>query len=422
MDSSQIHHSLSSDQILNGNNTKVYSNGTEYSGTWENGLKVGEGILTKGRDKIRVKTKEGKIYKCIKVLEISKLKYTNITKFPLPSIKVTKFEDHYKEEASDITEYFFIHENGQVLFDGKPCVSCEDFSVNQENLEFFKGRLSDSKPLSPFVLDILAGHFRFIGEISNCIPNGLIKAYANDIVFKGVMKGILFCGRCSIKNQIFKVILDLKLSIWKTPFKVISKVLNFEISMMRSPYCDSFIPDKIGINVDLALAFLPEILEFIHQIDNGLYDIYKRLEDFNLSNLLVSFCLIDKTWNLVEKRHSINECSFDVKRFDADEEKCFRELDNNEIFEGRILNGNLDGFGKYFYSDGSVYAGEFKDNLKDGLGTFKFKDGRVYRGYWKNNLMDGKGYIIAEGFKICGVWKKNKIIQESSCIVYELKK
>jgi hypothetical protein len=45
----------------------------------------------------------------------------------------------------------------------------------------------------------------------------------------------------------------------------------------------------------------------------------------------------------------------------------------------------IQGNGKYHWSDGSTYDGHVSKGLRNGEGTFTSPDGEVYyKGYWKN--------------------------------------
>ena len=96
-----------------------------------------------------------------------------------------------------------------------------------------------------------------------------------------------------------------------------------------------------------------------------------------------------------------------------------REIKNNgEVFEGRFINGKLNGKGIYKYMNNLYigdfinndkhgkgqmitkeynYAGEFKNNKINGYGKISFhncKDGKTeYEGYFKDNIIEGKGVM-----------------------------
>lgn len=63
----------------------------------------------------------------------------------------------------------------------------------------------------------------------------------------------------------------------------------------------------------------------------------------------------------------------------------------NKILKNRYIgewtNGNRNGYGLIFYSNGSRYEGYFTDNIKNGYGMFVFQDGTSYIGRFENDRM-----------------------------------
>ena len=65
-----------------------------------------------------------------------------------------------------------------------------------------------------------------------------------------------------------------------------------------------------------------------------------------------------------------------------------------EVYEGPLVDGLREGFGKLTYRDGSVYEGEFANNLPSGNDeTMVFADGRTYQGTFIAGLMQGYGTL-----------------------------
>ena len=68
--------------------------------------------------------------------------------------------------------------------------------------------------------------------------------------------------------------------------------------------------------------------------------------------------------------------------------KCLR---NGDIYEGRFINGELNGKG-IFKNGKNIYEGEFINGERHGFGDFTTETYH-YKGEFKNNKMDGKGEI-----------------------------
>lgn len=65
-----------------------------------------------------------------------------------------------------------------------------------------------------------------------------------------------------------------------------------------------------------------------------------------------------------------------------------------DLYHGQWKQGKRNGYGEFYYSDGSVYRGEWRNDLKDGTGEMVYATGRVERGTWsadKFTSNDGDG-------------------------------
>ena len=76
----------------------------------------------------------------------------------------------------------------------------------------------------------------------------------------------------------------------------------------------------------------------------------------------------------------------------------------------------MNGQGKMYYTDGSIYEGGFINNIKHGFGTYiwKSKEGQgklYYVGEFKNDVMDGKGKLVSGNNVMEGIWKNGKFIR-----------
>ena len=68
-----------------------------------------------------------------------------------------------------------------------------------------------------------------------------------------------------------------------------------------------------------------------------------------------------------------------------------QKKDSIEKFEGDIVDGLKEGWGKCWYIKGDYYEGNFLKDKKSGEGTYNFKIGYKYQGIWAEGKMNGLG-------------------------------
>eukprot|EP00971_Amphidinium_carterae_P011419 224738-Amphidinium_carterae.1 len=61
----------------------------------------------------------------------------------------------------------------------------------------------------------------------------------------------------------------------------------------------------------------------------------------------------------------------------------------NNRYSGQWCRGQRNGFGTFYYANGSYYRGEWKDHQKHGSGRQTFEDGRFYEGDFAMDQMTG---------------------------------
>lgn len=71
-----------------------------------------------------------------------------------------------------------------------------------------------------------------------------------------------------------------------------------------------------------------------------------------------------------------------------------RNYENGDKYEGEILNGLLNGKGKYTWANGDVYEGDFSNNLMHGKGKIVYVNGNIYEGDFVNGKYEGHGKLI----------------------------
>lgn len=64
-----------------------------------------------------------------------------------------------------------------------------------------------------------------------------------------------------------------------------------------------------------------------------------------------------------------------------------------DVFQGSMKKGKLDGDGRYKWSNGGTYAGELKNGKMHGQGIRTWPNGDRYVGSWKQHQKHGKGTV-----------------------------
>lgn len=411
-------------QNLNGTHTVLYPNHIRYTGVWVNGLKTETGILENHFIRLKVKIKNGEIYKCIELLDI----HNELERaFPIPNIKIVQEGGFNSEYYSKVNKVFFYFCDNKVLFDGKPYSIFGLFNKKSNNMNSFIGKLNHMK-CAPQIIDLKIYNIRIIGYSINFNLSGKMKIIINDVKIKSKIRGFFFNGPCIIKTEVLTLECKIKANIIQYPIRIYSKILEFDVLISRITSLENLSYEKVNKNAEMAHSCRDEIKRFLNFSCLNLNKIINSIKAYNLTNRLISCLLIvKKNWLIFEKKISERKNILSFVETEKNEavniknEKCFISFQNKERFEGIVVNGKFEGFGKYDFADGSVYVGEFKNNLRNGLGTFKFCDGRTYKGYWLNGVMHGKGCMVNEGIQIYGIWVKNEMIQKGLYIVREFK-
>ena len=79
-----------------------------------------------------------------------------------------------------------------------------------------------------------------------------------------------------------------------------------------------------------------------------------------------------------------------------------------DTYEGDWVEGNIEGEGKFSFSNGDIFAGEFKDNAMTS-GVLSKANGEEYAGDFVEDLFDGYSlYKWPNGDTYCGDFHKGK--------------
>eukprot|EP00694_Reclinomonas_americana_P003690 EC790585.1.p2 GENE.EC790585.1~~EC790585.1.p2 ORF type:complete len:174 (+),score=45.46 EC790585.1:39-560(+) len=68
-------------------------------------------------------------------------------------------------------------------------------------------------------------------------------------------------------------------------------------------------------------------------------------------------------------------------------------------YEGSIVNGRMEGHGKFTLADGRVYEGGFKDGMFHGKGTLTFPDGARYEAEWDESKEVRGRFFFGDGLE-----------------------
>jgi hypothetical protein len=73
---------------------------------------------------------------------------------------------------------------------------------------------------------------------------------------------------------------------------------------------------------------------------------------------------------------------------------------NKHIYEGNFVLGKMHGKGVYTWPDGSVYRGCYKNNIKEGYGEFQKSNGKLFKGNFINGKFDKEnGKVFVNGIE-----------------------
>ncbi|XP_062212143.1 phosphatidylinositol 4-phosphate 5-kinase 1-like isoform X2 [Phragmites australis] len=80
------------------------------------------------------------------------------------------------------------------------------------------------------------------------------------------------------------------------------------------------------------------------------------------------------------------------------------------LYDGDVRGGFIDGTGTFKGIDGSFYEGSWRMNKKHGMGTMVYANSDIYEGFWNEGLPNGFGkYTWADGNIYIGSWKSDKM-------------
>ena len=88
---------------------------------------------------------------------------------------------------------------------------------------------------------------------------------------------------------------------------------------------------------------------------------------------------------------------------------------NGASYEGEWMAGKMNGQGTYRWTSGNQYSGSFVNGAREGYGVYTWASGDRYEGEWKAGHKAGQGtYTYADGVKESGMWEADELVTPDS--------
>lgn len=101
-----------------------------------------------------------------------------------------------------------------------------------------------------------------------------------------------------------------------------------------------------------------------------------------------------KCWDLDEFKKVTKTGIFTVTDHFIYENMRQEDKSYKYIYEGKVINGLMEGKGKVIYPSGDIFEGEFKDDKKEGEGVYYKYGSYKSEGVWKNGKKHGFFRVI----------------------------
>ena len=91
---------------------------------------------------------------------------------------------------------------------------------------------------------------------------------------------------------------------------------------------------------------------------------------------------------------------------------------DGSTYDGMLMDGKRNGYGRYDFSDKSFYEGQWKDDQMEGRGNMQWNDGGFYRGDWVGGLQHGRGVEVLPNRmeRHNGMWENGCPIQNQTTL------
>ena len=113
----------------------------------------------------------------------------------------------------------------------------------------------------------------------------------------------------------------------------------------------------------------------------------------------------------MQNRHTVAVCALwliGIASYSSAEPQEL-SLANGDRYEGEVIDGSLEGFGRYVWADGKSYEGNFAAGKREGFGSLTWVNGDRYRGNFVTGQMQGRGvFVWANGDRYEGSFVANQ--------------
>ena len=83
-------------------------------------------------------------------------------------------------------------------------------------------------------------------------------------------------------------------------------------------------------------------------------------------------------------------------------------IGNGDTYEGEMINGKMNGMGKYIYNNGVIYEGNYNNGTKNGKGKLIYPDGRIFEGEFVDGFPRGKEHLMNDNYNFVEKNENNK--------------
>ena len=114
-----------------------------------------------------------------------------------------------------------------------------------------------------------------------------------------------------------------------------------------------------------------------------------------------------------ERREVEKEAATESEGLSREASRGKHFFDDGSVFEGDLVLGEPDGFGRRTFPNADIYEGQFRKGLEHGFGTRRYKSDEMldrYVGMWSSGKMEGFGaLVLTDASRMEGNWKDGRL-------------